>query len=116
MDTIYYSKSTGGFYFKDIHGERIPKDAVEISEEYHTELFEGQAKGKQIVGDDKGYPVLVEPPPPSKEEMAEMNKLSRQAAFKEEADPLFFQYQRGEATKEEWLSKVEEIRKRFPTK
>lgn len=38
----------------------------------------------------------------------------RQLAYTQEADPLFFKVQRGEATHEEWLAKVEEIRSRFP--
>jgi hypothetical protein len=39
---------------------------------------------------------------------------SRASAYQQEADPLFFKYQRGEVTKEEWESKIEEIRQRFP--
>ena len=39
---------------------------------------------------------------------------SRAAAYRTEADPLFFQYQAGEVTKEEWLAKREEIRARYP--
>ena len=38
----------------------------------------------------------------------------RAAAYTSEADPLFFKYQRGEVTKEEWEAKVEEIRTRYP--
>ena len=38
----------------------------------------------------------------------------RAAAYRTEADPLFFQYQAGEVTKEEWLAKREEIRTRYP--
>jgi hypothetical protein len=45
----------------------------------------------------------------------ENNKAARAAAYKEESDPLFFKAQRGEATTEEWLAKVEEIRNRYPT-
>jgi len=41
-------------------------------------------------------------------------ETSRQVSYKEEADPLFFKYQRGTATKEEWLAKVEEIKSRYP--
>jgi hypothetical protein len=33
--------------------------------------------------------------------------------FQKEADPLFFKYQRGEATKQEWLDKIQEIRDRY---
>ena len=39
---------------------------------------------------------------------------SRAAAFSSEADPLFFKYQAGEVTKEEWIAKRQEIRERFP--
>lgn len=45
----------------------------------------------------------------------ESNKQARAAAYREEADPLFFKTERGEATREEWLAKVEEIRSRYPT-
>jgi hypothetical protein len=44
---------------------------------------------------------------------AEQESL-RQSAYATEADPLFFQWQAGEATQEEWLSKREEIRLRYP--
>jgi hypothetical protein len=39
---------------------------------------------------------------------------SRAAAYQQEADPLFFKYQAGEVTKEEWIAKREEIRARYP--
>ena len=42
------------------------------------------------------------------------NKALRQAAYVVESDPIFFKYQRGEATKEEWLAKIEEIKARYP--
>jgi len=41
-------------------------------------------------------------------------ETSRQISYKEEADPLFFKYQRKSATKDEWLAKVEEIKARYP--
>jgi hypothetical protein len=41
-------------------------------------------------------------------------KALRHAAYVAESDPIFFKYQRGEATKEEWLAKVEEIKDRYP--
>ena len=41
-------------------------------------------------------------------------RTSRLAAFRDEADPLFFGWQRGENTEQEWLDKCEEIRQRFP--
>lgn len=38
----------------------------------------------------------------------------RAAAYAAESDPLFFKAQRGEATIEEWQSKVAEIKTRYP--
>ena len=39
---------------------------------------------------------------------------SRFSAYQAEADPLFFKYQRGEVTEQEWLDKVAEIKARYP--
>jgi len=41
-------------------------------------------------------------------------KKLRRAAYQEEADPLFFEYQRGDVTEQEWLDKIAEIKARFP--
>jgi hypothetical protein len=39
---------------------------------------------------------------------------NRILAFRSEADPLFFKWQAGEGTQEEWLAKRAEIRQRYP--
>jgi hypothetical protein len=41
-------------------------------------------------------------------------KNSRANAYRNEADPLFFGWQRDENPEQEWLDKVQEIRDRFP--
>ena len=38
----------------------------------------------------------------------------RHAAYSAESDPLFFQYQAGEITEQEWLNKRAEIKSRYP--
>lgn len=38
----------------------------------------------------------------------------RSRAYSTESDPLFFKWQRGEATQQEWLDKVEEIKLQYP--
>jgi hypothetical protein len=38
----------------------------------------------------------------------------RAQAYRNESDPLFFKSQRGEATHQEWLDKVAEIKARYP--
>jgi len=50
------------------------------------------------------------PTPPSREEQ----ENNRRAAYRAEADPLFFMSQRGEATTAEWEAKVAEIKARYP--
>ena len=41
-------------------------------------------------------------------------EANRKAAYIAEADPLFFKWQAGEGTQEEWQAKREEIRQRYP--
>jgi hypothetical protein len=49
-------------------------------------------------------------PPPTREEQ----EAIRQRAYAAEADPIAMQMLRDEASKEEWLAKIEEIKTRFP--
>ncbi|MDP3165109.1 MAG: DUF4376 domain-containing protein [Hydrogenophaga sp.] len=66
---MFYSKTTGGFYTRDIHGENIPGDAVEITLEAHRDLMVGQSAGMTIVGDVDGFPTLVARVPPTLNEL-----------------------------------------------
>ena len=66
---MFYSPTTGGFYARDIHGDNIPADAVEITEAEHAALIEGQSLGKLIVADESGHPILQDPPPPTPEQI-----------------------------------------------
>ena len=50
---------------------------------------------------------LLAPRPKTEQE------AKRHAAYTAESDPLFFKWQAGEGTEEEWISKREEIRMRF---
>lgn len=54
---------------------------------------------------DGGSPMVYTP-----EEAAEL----RRAAYTAESDPIYFKWQRGEATQQEWLSKIEQIKSRYP--
>lgn len=113
---MFYSPSNNGFYSYDINGTNIPSDAVEITYEQHAELMAEQANGKVIVANEDGFPIAVSPEPAvlTLEERKAINDKNREEAYRNEADPIFFKAQRGEATNEEWLAKVEEIRTRYP--
>jgi hypothetical protein len=44
----------------------------------------------------------------------EEQEAKRATAYALEADPLFFQAQRGKATQQQWLDKIAEIEARYP--
>jgi hypothetical protein len=75
---MFYSAKTNGFYVQGIH-DAMPSDVVEISDSYHSELLDGQSKGKVIAPDNKGYPRLIDPPPPSPEEMQRRKNVDARA-------------------------------------
>lgn len=76
MDEIFYSRSTQGFYTKELHGERIPADAKQVSQETYEAMLEGQANGKLISCNEHGFPILVDPPP-SLDPLAVPTEVSR---------------------------------------
>jgi len=53
-------------------------------------------------------PEPADPPP-----LPDYNAM-RHAAYIAESDPIFFMSQRGEATQQQWLDKVAEIKARWP--
>ena len=86
---------------------------------------------KSINANDPNQIVMVEGvEPPTKKELdnyweahqaeiridQELKRITRQRrnAYRNEADPLFLKWQRNEATEQEWLDKIAEIKERFP--
>ena len=74
---MFYSKQTCGFYDTAIHGDNMPDDAVEITAEQHAALLDGQSQGKVIAADENGYPVLIDPPVPTTEQLADTARAER---------------------------------------
>ena len=56
---MLYSKSTGGFYDRSIHGDNIPADATDEATWAfsHAQLLQGQSEGKIISADAAGNPI-----------------------------------------------------------
>jgi hypothetical protein len=77
--TFFYSASTGGFYDSFIHGDEIPSDATEESTWgiTHQELLDGQSSGKVISSNDKGHPILINPPDPTEEQLVTSTRATR---------------------------------------
>ena len=69
----------------------------------------------QFVLDDKGIVQKLEKGNAEYDEAyVKSQKKKRAAEYPKEADPLFFKYQRGEATEQEWKDAVEAVKSRFP--
>ncbi|WP_409249239.1 tail fiber assembly protein [Enterobacter hormaechei] len=71
---IFYSASQNGFY-NDLlkHDYTVagtwPDDVSELSERWYQYLISGQSKGKIIVANEYGQPVLANPPEITKEQL-----------------------------------------------
>lgn len=112
--TKFASKSAKGFYTPEIHGENMPTDVVEISDELYSELIDGQSQGKVIDWDSEDFPVLSDPEPPSIEKIAEEVRLKRERLFREIYDPalmLLLRMQRTSPSAQQAAiaSKIEEL-------
>lgn len=76
---MFYSKTTGGFYLPEIHGDKTPSDAIEIPETLYKEMMEAQSAGKKIVADEKGFPIATDYPEPTAEEQQSMANAEARA-------------------------------------
>lgn len=99
-----------------------PRDGSEPVADLSVEFLAAHrrtAKGKWV---ERAVAVPVAPTP---EEVAALREADHQAALQarsdalrealsREADPVFFQWQRGEATEADWLGRVEAVKARFP--
>lgn len=69
-NVVFFSPSTCGAYTLDVHGSDIPDDAIEIPQADWTSLLERLgSSAKKIVAGPDGYPILVDPPPLSNEQL-----------------------------------------------
>jgi len=79
-----------------------PVDYTKYAEEKEPELVNGKWT--------RAWRIVDRPA----EEIAKAAGKMRSKAYRSESDPLFFKFQRGEATQQEWLSKIQEIKTRYP--
>ena len=75
----------------------IPTDYIQIS---NDELSVELEKQNEKIKAEKLTPEVI--------------RMFRASSYASESDPLFFKYNAGEATKEEWIAKREEIRALWP--
>ncbi|MEQ1967350.1 tail fiber assembly protein [Xenorhabdus nematophila] len=85
----FYSASAPGFVYRpyDNLGD-CPDDLKPISDELHGQLLVGQATGKIITADKNGFPILVEPPPPTPEELQLQAESQKRQLLKTAAEKI----------------------------
>lgn len=82
-ERYFYSPSSKGFYpfslmpLYEETQEGWPADAVEISNEAYSSILSGKAKGKIITNSENGYPVLIDAPEPSHEELIQLAEFRK---------------------------------------
>lgn len=83
---FFYSNETKGFYVEEIHGERIPSDAVLLQEGQHERAMTWQAAGGVIVGvTANGEMNLQAARPPTLSEITLQKRLVVQAHLDSQA-------------------------------
>jgi hypothetical protein len=70
MDARYYSKTTGCTYLASVHGANMPADVVPIAEERFLSVIGNPTQGKIRGHDAQGLPILIDPLPPTAEELS----------------------------------------------
>lgn len=85
----------------------IPKDYPQVN--YTKNVKEGEP---QLI--DGNWTQVWNVTDKPQAEIDNITTSLRADAYREESDPLFFKYQRGEIEKQVWLDKVAEIKARYP--
>ena len=103
-----------GFYHSDVgYWQTNSEPSLEVLANYPSGTTEIPIKPSADHQYLKGKWVYIAPLPPPPPTRGHQESL-RQSAYTSEADPLFFKWQAGEATEEDWLAKRQEIRDRYP--
>jgi hypothetical protein len=92
-------------------------DNVDLSElgyfKFEPSLQPEPLENHRVVGRIENNQQVWEQVPLTNEEINARLEALRAEAYREESDPLFFKWQRGEATQQQWLDKVAEIKARY---
>ena len=67
---MYFSKSTLAWYDHPKNYKNAPDDLVEISDEVYKLVCSNRPIDKILSADANGYPILIDPTPPSESDLA----------------------------------------------
>lgn len=60
----YFSIQTNGFYVDEVHGQNMPEDKIEISEQQWHEYLQALSNDKQLILDKTNTLILIDKPSP----------------------------------------------------
>lgn len=126
MEKIVSQLDAGGYFVAPVVADEsplepgsflIPGGAVDVLPPVVPEGSRARWIGSAFVfepipAEESAEPLT--PAEPTAEQIDAAVTAARAAAYRNESDPLFFKVQRGEATMDEWLAKIDEIRSRHP--
>lgn len=107
---IKHAVDKNGKYKQFVGGVKKNGDIVEpVLPEGYTEVFVQPEHGFMVWDDQAGAFVWDEA---GLAKIKERNDAIKRTMYEKEADPLFFKWKRGEATEQEYLDKIQEIKQR----
>jgi hypothetical protein len=106
----FFSPLNKGFYDTEIHKSQMPADCVLVSEEDYKAIFEAQSRGKIIQGNESGYPVAVDPPPPDTNQLLSSIRTKRDSLLSSTDKYLMVDYPISPAKKTEWKLYRQQLR------
>ena len=108
----YFSPSTKGFYYKDIHGDNIPSDSISISDDHHVYLTKNQSSNNYI--DVEDGEVVFKERIPTQEELDNQYKIKRHSNYprlEEQLDMLYWDRVNGT---DNWFNKIKLVKEQYP--
>lgn len=96
---------------------------IEITQTEYAEALSAILEGQRLSIEGRQMALSFPPSPeaepepqpdPKLEDLLAQARAARASAYRQEADPRFFKWQRGEGSEQDWLDKVAEIRARYP--
>jgi hypothetical protein len=73
----YYSFSTKGYYTPELHGNKIPSDAIEMTDEVYNQVFEAHCNG-YVLEECNVNGVKAVPPPAKTLSLIHISEPTRQ--------------------------------------
>ena len=88
-------------------------NGLDFYESITNTAYDGEVLFDHIPTDEELVAVFPEYLVKKEELRLAQNSALRGEAYRNESDPIFFQWQRGEKTQQAWLDKVAEIKQRY---